>query len=78
MEVRGASYILTYEYNYKVITGCAQYYKNIISPIGANARRKRYTIMNCTKEHSLVTEEKLERRVEIRKDRVSQYRRENI
>ena len=37
-EARGALYIPTYEYNYKVITRGVKYYKNITSLIGANAR----------------------------------------
>jgi len=41
MKVRGALYISTYEYNYKVITVCDQYYKNITSLIGAYARIQR-------------------------------------
>jgi len=40
-ETRGALYIPTYEYNYKAITGCVKYYKNITSSIGANARIQR-------------------------------------
>jgi len=40
-EARNALYIPMYEYNYKVITRCDKYYKNIISPIGANARIQR-------------------------------------
>jgi len=35
-----ALYILTYEYNYKVIIKCEKYYKNITSPISANAKYK--------------------------------------
>jgi len=38
MKTRGALYIPTYENNYKVIIRCDEYYKNITSPIGANAR----------------------------------------
>ena len=41
MKVRGALYISTYEYNYKVSQEVTQYYKNITSPIGANARIQR-------------------------------------
>jgi len=37
-EVRGALYIPTYDYNYKVITRGDTYYKNITSPTGANTR----------------------------------------
>ena len=40
-EARGALYIPTYEYNYKVITGGDKYYKNITSLISANARIQR-------------------------------------
>jgi len=40
-KVRGALYIPTYEYNYKVITGCDTIYKNIKSQIGANTRIQR-------------------------------------
>ena len=52
-KIHGALYIPTYEYNYKVITRCDKYYKNITSPIGANARIQRgYIIMNSTKGDS--------------------------
>ena len=37
-EARGALYIPTQEYNYKVITGSDKYYNNITSPTSANAR----------------------------------------
>jgi len=39
-KIRGALYIPTYEYNYKVITDVSQYYKNITSLIGAITRIK--------------------------------------
>jgi len=37
-EARGALYILTNEYNYKIITRCDKYYENITLLIGANVR----------------------------------------
>jgi len=49
-KVRGALYISTYEYNYKVITGCdiilQDYY---ITDRRKCENTKRYTIMNRTK-----------------------------
>ena len=51
MKVRGASYIPTYEYNYKVITDVTQYYKNITSPDRHKCENtKRYTSMNSIKD----------------------------
>jgi len=41
MKVHYALYIPTYEYNYKIITGCDIYYKNITSSIGAIVRIQR-------------------------------------
>jgi len=42
MQVRGALYIPTYEYNYtKLSQDVTKYYKNITSPIGANTRIQR-------------------------------------
>ena len=63
LEIRGALYILTYEYNYKVITRC----DTILLEYNITDRRKcentkRYTIINCTKGRSRVTEGKLETR----------------
>ena len=50
MKVRGALYVLTYEYNYKIITGCG----TILQEYYITDRRKyenikRYTIMNSIK-----------------------------
>jgi len=39
--IRGVLYILTYKYNYKLLPDVTQYYKNITSSIGANARIQR-------------------------------------
>ena len=51
MKVRCALYIQTYEYNYKVITGCGtilqEYY---IADRRKCENTKRYTIMNSTKD----------------------------
>ena len=50
MKVRGVLYILTYEYNYKVITGCdtllQEYY---ITDRHKCKNTKRYTNMNSVK-----------------------------
>ena len=50
-KVRGTLYILTYEYNYKVITRCdtilQEYY---ITDRRKYENTKRYTIMNSTKD----------------------------
>ena len=50
MKVRGALYIPTYEYNYKIITGCdtilQEYY---ITDRHKCDNKKRYTRMNSTK-----------------------------
>ena len=53
-EARGVLYIPTYEYNYKVITRCDKYYKNITSPIGANARIQEMYKYEQYKWHSRV------------------------
>ena len=58
MKVYGALYIPTYEYNYKVITGCdtilQEYY---ITERRKYENTKRYTIMNSTKRaHELQKE----------------------
>jgi len=51
MKVHGALYIPTYEYNYKVITGCGtileEYY---ITDKRKYENTKRYTNMNYTKD----------------------------
>jgi len=64
MKVRGALYIPTYEYNYKVITGC----RTILQEYYITNRRKcedtkRNTIMNSTKSaHELHKENSRDKR----------------
>jgi len=41
MKVHDALYIPTYEYNYKVITGCDKIFQEYYTPIGANATIQR-------------------------------------
>ena len=49
-EARGALYIPTHEYSYKVITRGDKYYKNITSPVWRNCENTRMcTSMNSTK-----------------------------
>ena len=62
--MRGALYILTYEYNYKVITRCDtilhEYY---ITDMRNCENTRRCTSMNNTKGAHEFTEGKLERRI---------------
>ena len=49
MEARGALYILTYEYNYKVITRCDTIlHENYITDMCNYENTKRYSSMNST------------------------------
>ena len=65
MEARGALYIPTYEYNYKVITGRDTILQEYYIPYRLRCENtKRYTIMNSTKGAHELQKEKLERRAE--------------
>ena len=60
-EARGALYIPTYEYNYKVITRGDQYYNNITSPEWRNCESTKIYINKQSKGTHEFTKVKLER-----------------
>ena len=66
MKARGALYIPTYEYNYKVITRC----DTILQEYYITDNTKKCTSMNCTNSAHEITEGKLKRRAGAWKDRV--------
>ena len=65
MKIHGVLYISTYEYNYKVITGCdiilQEYY---ITDRRKCENIKRYTIINCTNDAHELQEKTREPRKE--------------
>jgi len=63
LDIRGAVYIPTYEYNYKVIIGCDTILQEYYITDRRNCENtRRYTSMNSTKGAHEFTEGKLERR----------------